>query len=85
LAASSAAVLVYGFSAFTTRPAILNPPTHATASESRSSPAGPFNGLPFARSFFASGIQAGMVLALFEYLNAQLLDRQGLLFDDVTR
>jgi AcrR family transcriptional regulator len=41
-------------------------------------------GAPLSQIHYHFGSKPGMVLALFEYLNAQLLDRQGLLFDDVT-
>jgi AcrR family transcriptional regulator len=41
-------------------------------------------GAPVSQIHYHFGSKQGMVLALFEYLNAQLLDRQGLLFDDVT-
>jgi AcrR family transcriptional regulator len=39
-------------------------------------------GVPLSQIHYYFGSKQGMVLALFEYLNAQQLDRQGALFDD---
>src|SRR5262249_54781573 len=39
-------------------------------------------GLPLSQIHYHCGSKQGMVLALFEYLNAQLLDRQNALFGD---
>src|SRR3954470_8185322 len=39
-------------------------------------------GVPLSQIHYHFGSKQGMVLALFEYLNAQLLDRQNALFDD---
>lgn len=39
-------------------------------------------GVPLSQIYYHFGSKQGMVLALFEYLNAQLLDRQASLFDD---
>jgi AcrR family transcriptional regulator len=41
-------------------------------------------GVPLSQIHYHFGSKQGMLLALFEYLNAQLLDRQGHLFDDAT-
>jgi AcrR family transcriptional regulator len=41
-------------------------------------------GVPLSQIHYHFGSKQGMVLALFEYLNAQLLDRQASLFNDVT-
>lgn len=41
-------------------------------------------GVPLSQIHYHFGSKRGMLLALFEYLNAQLLDRQGRLFDDAT-
>ena len=41
-------------------------------------------GLPLSQIHYHFGSKQGMVLALFEYLNAQLLDRQNALFGDTT-
>jgi AcrR family transcriptional regulator len=41
-------------------------------------------GLPLSQIHYHFGSKRGMVLALFEYLNAQLLDRQNALFGDAT-
>jgi AcrR family transcriptional regulator len=41
-------------------------------------------GLPLSQIHYHFGSKQGMVLALFEYLNAQLLDRQNALFGDET-
>jgi len=41
-------------------------------------------GVPLSQIHYHFGSKQGMVLALFEYLNAQLLDRQASLFGDVT-
>jgi len=41
-------------------------------------------GVPLSQIHYHFGSKQGMVLALFEYLNAQLLDRQNALFGDVT-
>jgi AcrR family transcriptional regulator len=42
-------------------------------------------GVPLSQIHYHFGSKQGMVLALFEYLNAQLLDRQAALFDDRTQ
>jgi len=42
-------------------------------------------GVPLSQIHYHFGSKQGMVLALFEYLNAQLLDRQNALFGDSTR
>ena len=42
-------------------------------------------GVPLSQIHYHFGSKQGMVLALFEYLNAQLLDRQASLFGDPTR
>jgi AcrR family transcriptional regulator len=39
-------------------------------------------GVPLSQIHYHFGSKQGMVLALFEYLNSQLLDRQAALFDD---
>jgi AcrR family transcriptional regulator len=39
-------------------------------------------GVPLSQIHYHFGSKQGMVLALFEYLNAQLLDRQGAMFSD---
>src|SRR5262245_48338821 len=39
-------------------------------------------GVPLSQIHYHFGSKQGMVLALFEYLNAQLLDRQNALFHD---
>jgi len=41
-------------------------------------------GVPLSQIHYHFGSKQGMVLALFEYLNAQLLDRQNTLFGDAT-
>ena len=41
-------------------------------------------GVPLSQIHYHFGSKQGMVLALFEYLNAQLLDRQNALFHDTT-
>ena len=41
-------------------------------------------GIPLSQIHYHFGSKQGMVLALFEYLNAQLLDRQQALFGDPT-
>jgi AcrR family transcriptional regulator len=41
-------------------------------------------GIPLSQIHYHFGSKQGMVLALFEYLNAQLLDRQNALFGDQT-
>jgi len=41
-------------------------------------------GVPLSQIHYHFGSKQGMVLALFEYLNAQLLDRQNVLFGDAT-
>ena len=41
-------------------------------------------GIPLSQIHYHFGSKQGMVLALFEYLNAQLLDRQNALFGDTT-
>jgi AcrR family transcriptional regulator len=41
-------------------------------------------GIPLSQIHYHFGSKQGMVLALFEYLNAQLLDRQNALFGDST-
>ena len=41
-------------------------------------------GVPLSQIHYHFGSKQGMVLALFEYLNAQLLDRQNALFGDTT-
>ena len=41
-------------------------------------------GVPMSQIHYHFGSKQGMVLALFEYLNAQLLDRQNALFGDAT-
>jgi AcrR family transcriptional regulator len=41
-------------------------------------------GVPLSQIHYHFGSKQGMVLALFEYLNAQLLDRQNALFTDTT-
>jgi AcrR family transcriptional regulator len=41
-------------------------------------------GVPLSQIHYHFGSKQGMVLALFEYLNAQLLDRQNALFHDPT-
>ena len=41
-------------------------------------------GIPLSQIHYHFGSKQGMVLALFEYLNAQLLDRQNALFGDPT-
>src|SRR6476660_2487148 len=41
-------------------------------------------GVPLSQIHYHFGSKQGMVLALFEYLNAQLLDRQDALFGDAT-
>jgi AcrR family transcriptional regulator len=41
-------------------------------------------GVPLSQIHYHFGSKQGMVLALFEYLNAQLLDRQSALFGDTT-
>lgn len=41
-------------------------------------------GVPLSQIHYHFGSKQGMVLALFEYLNAQLLDRQASLFGDAT-
>ena len=41
-------------------------------------------GVPLSQIHYHFGSKQGMVLALFEYLNSQLLDRQAALFDDAT-
>ena len=40
--------------------------------------------MPLSQIHYHFGSKQGMVLALFEYLNAQLLDRQNALFGDPT-
>lgn len=42
-------------------------------------------GVPLSQIHYHFGSKQGLVLALFEYLNAQLLDRQNALFGDTTR
>ena len=42
-------------------------------------------GVPLSQIHYHFGSKQGMVLALFEYLNAQLLDRQNALFGDTTQ
>src|SRR5258705_2646291 len=39
-------------------------------------------GVPLSQIHYHFGSKQGLVLALFEYLNAQLLDRQDAMFDD---
>src|SRR5436190_19557238 len=41
-------------------------------------------GVPLSQIHYHFGSKQGLVLALFEYLNAQLLDRQNALFGDAT-
>ncbi len=41
-------------------------------------------GMPLSQIHYHFGSKQGMMLALFEYLNAQLLDRQNALFGDAT-
>src|SRR5947208_1102291 len=41
-------------------------------------------GVPLSQSHYHFGSKQGMMLALFEYLNAQLIDRQAALFGDKT-
>jgi AcrR family transcriptional regulator len=41
-------------------------------------------GVPLSQIHYHFGSKQGMVLALFEHLNAQLLDRQNALFGDIT-
>src|SRR5678815_2895154 len=41
-------------------------------------------GVPLSQIHYHFGSKQGMVLALFEYLNAQLIDRQNALFHDPT-
>ena len=41
-------------------------------------------GVPLSQIHYHFGSKQGMVLALFEYLNAQLLDRQQALFGDTS-
>jgi AcrR family transcriptional regulator len=41
-------------------------------------------GVPLSQIHYHFGSKQGMVLALFEYLNAQLLDRQNVMFGDPT-
>src|SRR5467141_3332951 len=41
-------------------------------------------GVPLSQIHYHFGSKQGMVLALFEYLNAQLLDRQSAMFGDAT-
>ena len=41
-------------------------------------------GVPLSQIHYHFGSKQGMVLALFEYLNSQLLDRQAALFGDTT-
>ncbi len=41
-------------------------------------------GVPLSQIHYHFGSKQGLVLALFEYLNAQLLDRQNALFGDPT-
>jgi AcrR family transcriptional regulator len=41
-------------------------------------------GVPLSQIHYHFGSKQGMVLALFEYLNAQLLDRQNAMFGDTT-
>jgi AcrR family transcriptional regulator len=41
-------------------------------------------GVPLSQIHYHFGSKQGMVLALFEYLNAQLLDRQNAMFHDAT-
>ena len=41
-------------------------------------------GVPLSQIHYHFGSKQGLVLALFEYLNAQLLDRQNALFHDPT-
>jgi AcrR family transcriptional regulator len=41
-------------------------------------------GVPLSQIHYHFGSKQGMVLALFEYLNSQLLDRQNVLFGDVS-
>src|SRR5215212_11959183 len=41
-------------------------------------------GIPLSQIHYHFGSKQGMVLALFEYLNSQLLDRQNALFGDAT-
>ena len=41
-------------------------------------------GVPLSQIHYHFGSKQGMMLALFEYLNAQLLDRQNAMFDDPT-
>jgi AcrR family transcriptional regulator len=41
-------------------------------------------GVPLSQIHYHFGSKQGLVLALFEYLNAQLLDRQNALFEDPT-
>ena len=44
----------------------------------------PAAGVPLSQIHYHFGSKQGMVLALFEYLNAQLLDRQNAMFGDAT-
>src|SRR5258707_1185683 len=41
-------------------------------------------GVPLSQIHYHFGSKQGMMLALFEYLNAQLLDRQNAMFGDAT-
>jgi AcrR family transcriptional regulator len=41
-------------------------------------------GVPLSQIHYHFGSKQGLMLALFDYLNAQLLDRQNALFDDAT-
>ncbi len=41
-------------------------------------------GVPLSQIHYHFGSKQGMVLALFEYLNAQLLDRQNAMFGDAS-
>src|SRR5712675_259318 len=41
-------------------------------------------GVPLSQIHYHFGSKQGMVLALFEYLNTQLLDRQNVMFGDVS-
>jgi AcrR family transcriptional regulator len=41
-------------------------------------------GVPLSQIHYHFGSKQGLMLALFDYLNAQLLDRQNALFDDTT-
>ena len=41
-------------------------------------------GVPLSQIHYHFGSKQGLVLALFEYLNAQLLDRQNAMFHDTT-